>query len=526
MATISEILEDIRKFIEVKQASFQGGFKRAQSVADISTMPGSEHDSKVPSEYENPDPEVDDGTQGPEGAFSTTTGAGNDSDPTMQHVLEVDEPAENPDEEPLITDEADAEPKTASATKLANQLLSRIKDYNQKKAAGQKKASGQKIDLNLDASMLDKLAKVVAAVKQAKPAEKKVAEGSKASEAKPVEKKAAEDGKAPEAKPVEDSKPAEKKAEPVSEKRAAIKQSLLNTVQKIREAREAEKQAAVQKGAEDAFFDVLGAAYDRGVADTLEKLAQMPIDPAMAAGGQDAMAAMAGAPAEAAPAETLPAEAAPAEDQAGGSDIDVPQGMEGEDVSIEDVVDALDTAVATGELDQETAEAVLSELVAGADDGGAPAEAAPEESGKEASVKFAQAINEARAQIIAQQAEQIKFAQAIEEAANEIDAASNDDSGDNSDVDAGDDQPISADEVEQAVAELVDEGEIDADTGAAILEQLGSDAAPAEGGSDEPSGDEPSAEDVVQGLADLVESGEISAEDAEDALHALVGGEE
>jgi len=506
--TIQEILDETKQYIAVKEASFQGGFKRAQAVEGIDSMPGSEHDSKVPSEYEKPDPEVDDGTQGPEGAFSNIEGAGNDADPTMKHVLEVDETAETPDEEPLITDNADAEPKTASA--LANKLLDSIKSFQtQKRAEVTKQAEAQK--------------KVEAEKKAAAPK----AEAPKA-EAKPA--------------PAQSKRASSQKLnlvldDKMLDKLASVKQKIAEKKAEAVKQAEAEKQAE-QKGAEDALRDVLNSAYEQGAKDAIEKLAQMAMDPAaMAApeaGAQDAMAAMA-APAPAA----APAEAAPA---AGGDAVEAPAGSEGDEVTIEEVVEALNDAVENQEIDPGTAEQLLAELAGAAD---APTEEAPAETpagegAKEAAAKFASAVQEAHDEIVAQNDEQTKFAQAIDEAAAEIDGAS-------------DDAPTQ-EEVEQAVAELVDEGEIDPEAGAAILEQLGiaseedkeaaakfasaikeaSDecaaALAAEAGKDEDKGaeggEEIDPEELISGIAELVESGDLSPEDAEDALHALFGGED
>lgn len=500
MKKLAEILAETEAFVKARETSFAGGFKRAQAVAGIDNMPGSEHDSKVPSEYKKPDPEVDDGSQGPEGVFSNIDGAG-DTDPTMKHVLEVDEPAETPDQEPLITDEADAEPKTASATKLANKLLSRIEKFQ-----ATKRATNQKLDLQLTPEMLDKLA-----------AQKKAAEAKPAAP-KPSAKDAAKE--------------------------------LLNKIA----AAKAERQ-----GAEDALHDVLDAAYQQGARDTVEKLAQMmdpaalgaaPVADPSAMGGQDAMAAMAGAPAEVTPPEAAPAPADGAEGAEGGegADLEVPDNLEGEDISAEDIVEALDSAVESGELDPETAQAVLSELAAA--EGGEGEVAAD----KEAAEKFASAIVEADNEIHAEAEEQVKFAQAIDEAAAEIEDAEGGD-------DEGDEDAPTVEEVQQAVAELVDEGKIDADTGAAILESVGADegeagiedeggdkeasdktpdafadaikeasdecaAAAAEAGDEGAGEDEISAGDLVRGIAELVDSGEVSPEDAEEALHAIIGDED
>ena len=527
--TVAEILAEVDQFVTAKQASFQGGFKRAQAMNGIADMPGSEHDSKVPSEYEKPDPEVDDGSQGPEGAFSNIEGAGKE-DITQKHVLEVDQPAETPDKEPLVTDEADADPKTASV-KLANNLLARIKEL---RTSSTKRADNQKLEIKLDAKTLDKLAK------DQQPAAKK-------------EEKKAEPAKE------------EKKAEAAKPDAKEIAKQL---VSKVAAEKKASAKAEELKGAEAAFNDFLKAAYEKGARDTLEKLAQLAgADPAVAAAlpaeqqgidpaaAQDAAAAMAATP---------------------GADaqIEVPEELKGDEVSAEDVVEALGAAVESGEIDADTAQAVLSELAA-AEAGEADTE--PPAEAKEAAQKFASAIAEAHAEIAKKEAAQAakankgrEFFQAIKEASDEIAAA-----------EAAQEEPT-VEEIQEAVAELVEEGQIAPEAGAAILEQVGAAEAPAgdvdkeasvkqaaefvkalakgyrdsgkkdeaefakaiKEASDEIDAAETGAanqddkgeapadnaevdpETVLQGIVELVQAGEVSPEDAEDAIHAILGGAE
>jgi len=479
LPTVEEIIAETSKFINMKQASFQGGFKRAQALEGIDSMPGSEHDAPVPANYGDSDPEVDDGSQGPKGSFDMHEGK---EEITTKHVLEVTEPALEPDKEPLVTNEADVEPKTAAD--LANGLLSSIKKYR-----NVKRAESQKLNMKIDDDLRDKTAAQKETAPKAEPAEKK-------------------------------AEPAEKKAEPANpkqEKIAAIKAQLSKAVL---DRRAAEKKASEEQGARDALNDLMAGAYNQGVNDVLSKLAQAGIDPAMLAGGaapavepaamdgQAAMAQMTGGAPEAAPV------AEPVAAPAGGEGVDVPEGSEGNEVTMEEVAEALDDAVQSGEISPEDAEALVEALVGSSE---AP-EAEPSEEAKEAAVKFAEAISEADDEIqqaLAQQAagaqEAQKFAEAIEEAANEIDEAEKGDSG--SDDSGEGESDITPEEVQQAIEELIAEGKIDPEGGEAASEELGG-------------ADEADPEALLQAVAELVDEGQITAEDGEDILNAAIGGEE
>lgn len=516
LPTVDDVIAETDQFIKAaRAASFQGGFKRAQALDGIDSMPGSEHDSKVPENYGDPDPEVDDGSQGPKGSFDVHDGK---EEITTKHVLDVTEPALSPDEAPLTTADFNAEPKTAAD--LANNLLANIKNYRTVK-----RAANQQLNIDVkNAKLQDKLA-----------ADKKDAP-------KPAEAPKAEAPKT------------EKKAED-KERIDALKAKLVGAVQATREA---EKKAAEMQGARDALHDLLSGAYNKGVADIMNKLAQAGLDPAMLQGatpegldGQAAMADMAGAAAPAAPAEAAPA--APAE----GGSVEAPEGTEGDEVTMEEVADALQDAVQSGEISPDDAEQIVTALVGAADS----PEAAPSEEAKAAAVKFAEAINEAdteiqeamkanQAQDAAALAEAQKFAQAIEEAASEVGAG---DEGDTPTVE----------DVQEAVAELVDEGQIEPEAAAAILEEIGAGGeAPAEDkeasekqakdfadaikeaadelgisgegettaaedkGGEAPAGETVDPEALLEAVAELVDEGQLSTEDGEDILHAVIGGEE
>lgn len=143
MATmkVEEILRDTRAFVEAKTASE----KRALAGQDPNTLPGSEHDQKVKEESKKPTPQVTEGS--PAGAFSAS-GAKPGDVTEMGHTLQAgDPPPAKVDKEPLITSDVNAAPKTGAAL-LANDLLASIKkaqDELQKTAAkDDKKPAGSK----------------------------------------------------------------------------------------------------------------------------------------------------------------------------------------------------------------------------------------------------------------------------------------------------------------------------------------------------------------------------------------------
>jgi uncharacterized protein YbjQ (UPF0145 family) len=127
--------------------------KRAQAkLAEISgedpdNMPGAENDKDVTLPKE--DPEVNDGSMGPESTRSTE-GKGDDRPITAGDLFESDESIVNPEEKPLET--ADANAKEASAKKnLANDILSLIHGEQSKpaeKKAEEKKPAEKKAEAN------------------------------------------------------------------------------------------------------------------------------------------------------------------------------------------------------------------------------------------------------------------------------------------------------------------------------------------------------------------------------------------
>lgn len=117
MATYSQMLKEVQAMTKRAQA------KLAEiSGEDPDNMPGAENDKDVTLPKE--DPEVNDGSMGPESTRSTE-GKGDDRPITAGDLFESDESIVNPEEKPLET--ADANAKEASAQKtLVNDILSLI----------------------------------------------------------------------------------------------------------------------------------------------------------------------------------------------------------------------------------------------------------------------------------------------------------------------------------------------------------------------------------------------------------------
>lgn len=193
MATmrVEEILRDTRAFVEAKTAS-AATEKRALAGQDPNTLPGSEHDQKVKEEAKKPNPQVAEGS--PAGAYSAS-GAKPGDVTEMGHTLKAgDPPPAKVDKEPLITSDVNAAPKTGAAT-LANDLLASIKKAQ------------------------DELLKKTAAKSDSKPAGSK---GGDVSEAQAVDaSKAPPPVKKEGPEPVKQDMPADAKAAPAEDKAMA-----------------------------------------------------------------------------------------------------------------------------------------------------------------------------------------------------------------------------------------------------------------------------------------------------------------
>lgn len=284
-----------------------------EALVGVDSLPGSEHDAKVPEEAKKPDEEV---AQGQPAGAASTAGAvnGGDAKPLNEGKLEIDQPLLNPEQKPLITDDA-LTAKTANAhlASLVSDILKDINAGTEKKAAAveqkpmtqakeEKVASGRN-EIRLDEDTISKIAAAQAVF----------AAGRKAAE-------------------------------------SAVKQA--NAAQTT---------------------DLSPSAAKKLIKDACVKAAQeQGLDPASAAMAADNAMATAGmAPEEAAAADAGAAEAAAADagaEAAAGGDAGIP-----EDVTEEELATAIVDLVSSGELDPNTAKALVEEI-AGDEAGAGPSE--------------------------------------------------------------------------------------------------------------------------------------------------------
>lgn len=298
------------------------------ALVGVDSMPGSEHDAKVPADAKKPDEEV---TQGQPAGATTAEGAvnGGDTKPLNEGKLEVDQPLENPDKKPLITDDAlTAKEASSKIDKLVGELLDTMKTQKEAQCGG----GGSKPKTE---------AKPAKASTPAAPAKKEEGKGG--------EKKA--DTHTLELDEGTLSKIAAATATYMAGRNAAEKMLAKQASDKAK-AVALIKQACI-KAAQESGLDPAAAAA--------------AADNAMAAAGMDAGAAdaaMADAAADAAAADAG-ADAAAA-DAGAAADVQLP-----EDVTEEELGEAIVDLVQSGELDVDTAKALVDEIAgdAGGDAG-------------------------------------------------------------------------------------------------------------------------------------------------------------
>ena len=132
--TMRDVLADIdvitkRAFAQAKKA----GYAPSETVGgDGSDMPGSENDKPVDQSAKQPNPQVADGL--PSGAQSSSGASSPEQKREGASALDATQPAAKVDKTPLVSADVNAEPKTG-ASKIANDLLSSIRDYQKKTAA-------------------------------------------------------------------------------------------------------------------------------------------------------------------------------------------------------------------------------------------------------------------------------------------------------------------------------------------------------------------------------------------------------
>lgn len=351
------------RFASMQKAAEETLAAEPGALVGVKDMPGSEHDAQVPASAKKPDAEV---TQGQPAGATTAEGAvnGGDAKPLNEGKLEVNQPLENPQQKPAITDDAlTAKEAGAHLKDLVGGLLA---DIAAGKAQAQKQAAAKTESAEKTAQ--DQGAQAAQPAQTSEPAnteEKK--EGEKTATAKTdapklelteqmisklaeavatfnAGRKAAEDAiKTAAAKPA--AKPAEKTAEKTVEKTAAEKKA-----EAIKNIKEACIKAAQAAGLDQAAAE---AAAAQAMTD-----AGMSAEDAQAA--QAAQSAAAGAEGAASAGEGAGEGAAAAEG------VQLP-----EDVTAEEALKAIIDCVQSGELDVESAKAIVDEIAG--DAGGADA---------------------------------------------------------------------------------------------------------------------------------------------------------
>ena len=313
------------RFASMQKAAEETLAAQPGALVGVNDLPGSEHDAKVPAEAKKPNPEV---TQGQPAGATTAEGAvnGGDAKPLNDGKLEVDQPLENPVKKPEITADALTSKEASDYLgKIVGELLSDIsagKAQAQKQAtaapaqgAGEAKPAEQKDGektatakteapkIELNDEMLSKLAAAVATFNAGR--------------------KAAEDAIQKAAAAKQSENPAGQVEKTASEKRMAA----------IRIVKEACVKAAQEAGLDPAAADAAAAAAMADAGVSAEDAAAAQVD----AGAAAADAGVAGA--------------------GGAGEVQIP-----DDVTEEEVAKAILDLVQTGELDVDTAKAIVDEL--------------------------------------------------------------------------------------------------------------------------------------------------------------------
>ena len=314
--TLKQIVEDTRTLCAAKQASFS---KQALTGQDPASMPGSEHDSKTPDEAKKPNKETRDESMVPNSGLSAA-GAGDDSSITRGHALEADEAAETPKKKPAVSADANAKEASDGTARMANEILSMISGYQkQAEAPAPKKQAAAPVVKAPEVKL-----------------EKKSAGPDMALTGDVMAKIAAimlstDDG----VKAVED---------------VLLKQAGAEAANKVFEflsgqVEMAQKQAAFEAGEQAAQAEIERQIFEAGM-----KAGQAAAEANLGEGEVPGAAEAAGAMAP---------------EGAGAGE------GEGQDIMIEDIAQALQAMVQSGEIEPQVAEEVLQQLVGGGEGGGA-----------------------------------------------------------------------------------------------------------------------------------------------------------
>lgn len=317
-----------------------------EALVGVNSLPGSEHDQKVPEEAKKPDKEVQQGQ--PAGATSAEGAVnGGDAKPLNEDKLEVDQPLDNPEQKPMITDDAlTAKEASAHLASLVGDLLKDIETASAPAPAQKQASCGGEGATH---------ASTASTASTASSAPKK------------DEKK--DDGKGEEKKA---SKTTIKLDDETIQKIAAAQAAFMAGRDAAGKAikKAAEKKASANDPAANARELIKAACVKAAQESGLSQAdAEAAADNAMAAAGvapAEVAAADAGAATADAGAAAADADAAAAD--AGSAEAGIP-----DDVTEEELANAIVDLVSSGELDPNTAKALVEEI-AGDEGGAAPTE--------------------------------------------------------------------------------------------------------------------------------------------------------
>ena len=307
----------IEKFEAMEKIANETLAAEPEALVGVDSMPGSEHDQKVPAEAKKPDEEV---AQGQPAGATSAEGAvnGGDAKPLNEGKLEMDQPLENPTQKPLVSDDA-LTAKTANdhLVQLVGDLLKDLKATKQASCGGSEGATHA------------------------------------AAPAKPAKKEEKKDGK-------DDGEKVTK---------IALDQETIDKIAAAQAAFMLGRSAAdnvIKKQAEESVQKLSPEDARALIKSSCVKIAQeQGLSPEDAAAAADNAMAVAGvAPEQAAAADAAAADAAAADAgadaaaaDAGAADAAIP-----EDVTEEELATAIVDLVQSGELDTDTAKALVEEI--------------------------------------------------------------------------------------------------------------------------------------------------------------------
>lgn len=382
MQPISQLLERFQSMEKEAQAKMAEG---NENSAELTGVPGSEHDQKVPASAKKDNKEVAQGQPAGAGSISGAV-VGGDAKPLNEGKMEIDQAVLTPTKKPTESSDANAKTASASVATLTNELLAEVVS-RLNKTASDSCAGGTCAPAPVPAPV-----PAPAAKKDDKKDEGKKDEGKK--DEKPKS----------EAKPSDATKTA---ANPI-----VFDESLINKI--------AAAVVAYQQGQTVAAETVKAAAaqdaidYQKGAAAAQNLIMKIAQDAGAIA--PDASAAPATDPANAVQAGT---------DGSGSQDTELPP-----DTTKEELGQALVDLVSDGSIPPEAAEQLVSQIAGGSDDAGATGS----DDQEQAASIVADALQSG--EISPDQAEQIASAISGENGSPAPDATSEDGAGDAGAADA------------------------------------------------------------------------------------------